>query len=246
MIEIIKGAFAAGEVKTFLIQGEYLEILEAAYPIDVAMLDRSGAQLSFMRNAEASYYSRPGRYEVVQVTSAQAQTVRIFVGSGDAGTRKTSGDVSVIDGARTRTLAGVAFAGFGSVGPLSANESYLQLWNPAGNTKQLNVRALRFGSSTATTFFVNFNSVELTTFQKKGKSKLSGGVESTSEIRSQISASSLPGFGELFIEACPVGITREIKIAEPIIVLPGFGLIVRTGTVNQDLYSNFEYYEEAI
>lgn len=96
MIEIIKAAFFAGEVKTFLMQGEYLEIIEAVYPIDVAMLDRSGVQLSVMRNAESSYFSRPGKYEVIQVTSSQAQIVRLFVGSGDAGTRRFSGQVSVL------------------------------------------------------------------------------------------------------------------------------------------------------
>lgn len=104
MIEIIRAAFNAGEIKTFLMQGEYLEILEAAFPVDVCMMDRSGAQLSIMRNAEASYFSRPGKYEAIQITSATAQTVRVFVGSGDAGMRRFTGDVKIIGGEDSKTL----------------------------------------------------------------------------------------------------------------------------------------------
>lgn len=152
MIEIIKANFFAGEVKTFLIQGEYVEILECAYPIDVAMMDRSGAQLSTMRNAEASYFSRPGKYEVIQVTSASAQTVRLFVGSGDAGTRRTSGDVSVIDGGKSRTLANTAFiASEGATGDATTAPA-VYLMNPAGSGRNIVVKSFRVSFSAAQSY----------------------------------------------------------------------------------------------
>lgn len=246
MIEPIKAAFTAGEVKTFMIQGEYLEVLEAAYPIDVVMMDRSGAQLSVMRNAEASYFSRPGRYEVVQVTSPQAQTVRIFIGSGDAGTRKTSGDVSVIDGGKSRTLAEIAFAGYGYVGAVAANLGNVQLWNPLDSGKNIVVETVRVFSATATLLYVGFNDAQLLTFDKKAKSKKTGGPESVADIRYEASAASIVGSGILYADMGPINQTRIITPEEPMIILPGYGLNVRTTAVNQDLAVNFEFYEDGI
>lgn len=246
MIEIIKAAFSAGEVKTFLIQGEYVEILEAAYPVDVAMMDRSGAQLSTMRNAEASYFSRPGKYEVIQVTSQSAQTVRLFVGSGDAGTRRTSGDVSVVDGGKSRTIAGIAFAGYGSSPGVTANYSHVQLWNPVGNGKKLVVESVRMGSAASTLFYLGFHNVQLAVFDKKARSKKSGGDDSSSDIRVEAAVSLIAGLGILFAEVGSLNISREIKPSEPIIIMPGYGLLVRTGGTNQDIFANFEFYEEAI
>jgi len=106
MIESLSMDFAEGEVKTFQMQGEYFELLECLYPVDVLLMQRDGAQLSSLKRAEASYFARPGRFETYTIYSPQAQTVRWLIGSGDAGTRKTAGDVSVID---TVTTAGAHY-----------------------------------------------------------------------------------------------------------------------------------------
>lgn len=246
MIEIIKAAFSAGEVKTFLIQGEYLEILEAAYPIDVAMMDRSGAQLSTMRNAEASYFSRPGKYEVIQVTSEKAQTVRLFVGSGDAGTRRTSGDVSVIDGGKSRTFANVAFSAVPSCGPVTGQQARCQLWNPAGSGKRLVISQIFVGSSFQNTLYLLGSNVALTALTGTlAVSKLIGGASGVAELRRDNTINTPVGnySGVLAVAGTSVS---GYKLTEPLVLNPGFGLMLWTTVVASDIYGTFEYIEESI
>lgn len=96
MIETIVQSFAAGEVKTFSVSGNYFELIDApSGGVDVILSDRSGGQLASMRNIGAGYFVRPGPYEVVQITSASAQSISFFVADGDAGTRRLSGNVTV-------------------------------------------------------------------------------------------------------------------------------------------------------
>lgn len=246
MIEIIKATFFAGEVKTFLMQGEYVEILEADYPIDVAMMDRSGAQLSTMRNAEASYFSRPGKYEVIQVTSSEAQTVRLFVGSGDAGTRRTSGDVSVIDGEKSRAMAGGAFVGSANTTALANQYPFCQLWNPANSGKNLVVNKVYVGSPSGMLMAVTKNTNALVsdlTASNAGSKKLGGAV----------------GVGEIRAESNAVPVTQVLRqiyviavqttMWEPkggVIVPPGFGLIVMGQAQAVTLVTDFEWFEEQI
>lgn len=251
MIEIIKAAFAAGEVKTFLIQGEYVEILEAAYPVDVAMMDRSGAQLSTMRNAEASYFSRPGKYEVIQVTSSAAQTVRLFVGSGDAGTRRTSGDVSVIDGEKSRTIGGGSYAGTPSAASDPANYGNVQLWNPAGSGKNLivtqcGITAILTGS---TAVYLFFSAIELITdlTASKASSKKSGGLIGSAKVKTQLRTASetLPN-GSLFSLSAKDSLQSNWPLKGPLVVTPGYGLNSSALTLSTQIQANFEWFEEAI
>lgn len=246
MIEIIKGSFFAGEVKTFLIQGEYVEILECAYPIDVAMMDRSGAQLSTMRNAEASYFSRPGKYEVIQVTSASAQTVRLFVGSGDAGTRRTSGDVSVIDGEKNRTLAGGMFTGnpFNAV-PVVDQYGVNQLWNPAASGKNLIVVASSVTGSSSQ-FHYAFGVAQVATDQtaiavinKKGD-----GVAGVAKTGYGNFAAIEPK--RLFGGGVTVNGLTNWPLRGALVVPPGYGLNCWDESVNHSIATNFEWFEEVI
>lgn len=248
MIEIISADFAAGEVKTFLIQGEYLEVIDAIYPIDVAMMDRSGAQLSTMRNAEASFFSRPGLYEVLQVTSDKAQKVRLFVGSGDAGTRRTSGVVQVVDGGKFRTLANVAFSGYASIIATAAIFSHVQLWN-SSTDKNIVIERVSFGSAVAGLFYFRGASVACTTLIGNAPSKMVDGAVSNAELRTQANAAFLGNAIPIYpwiIAAASVNNSQIYMPNEPIILPPGKGLILQAGLVNQDVYASFEFYEDKI
>ena len=245
MIEIIRATFLAGEVKTFLIQGEYLEILEAAYPVDVAMMDRSGAQLSTMRNAEASYFSRPGRYEVIQVTSAAAQTVRLFVGSGDAGTRRTSGDVSVIDGGKSRTAANRAFIASGYTTGTAGNLPIVQLWNPPGSVRNFVVKKIGWYSSTTGGITWAFQTASLLTPGgiPTGKSKMLGGANSAGLVQLG-NLAALPGVPMGGPTALVTFATYSFD--EPLIIPPGFGFSISHNSAATDIFGHFEYFEDSL
>ena len=244
MIEVISSAIAAGETKTFHIRGEYFEILEAAYPVDALMLGREGQQLSIMRNAEASYYSKPGAFASLQITSANAQVVRFFVGSGDAGTRKLSGVVQVVDGGKARTLANQAYMGAVTQAALASNRSVVGLLNLYGAQKYVSVKAYSLGATAAgvmnVSFYHNYLTNQLSPYPKLGGGN-SGGVKLTSS-NSPVSMAGLTLLDCFYVQAVQ---TVYRVLQEPIVLKPGMGIVIEsTGTC--DITAGFEWVEESI
>lgn len=249
MIEIISGAWAAGETKTFQIAGQYIEILDAQYSCDVVLMDRTGSQQSFMRGAEASFFTRPGGgFETVQITSAQAQTIRVFVGSGDAGTRRISSTVQVVDGGRARTLAGAAFCASFGIGPPAGEYSLVQLFNPAGSGVRMMIKSYMPAIGLAGGAVVGFQAVELATTAQIIESKLCNGAPSKAKLRvSSNGARQLPGargYVDYMLLQAASSMLRVME--EPIVLVPGFGIAVECHTQGAQLNATFEWTEEAI
>lgn len=94
-LEIVPVVFAAGESKLFHLGGAYFEIIDAPDPVDVVLTDKNGVQRGVMRNAEASFYIKNTGYDTIQLTSATAQTIRFAFGSSEAGTRRSTGSVTI-------------------------------------------------------------------------------------------------------------------------------------------------------
>lgn len=94
-IEIVSVTFGAGDSRLFALTGEYFEIIEAPTPVDVVLSDFNGSQRARMSQASASFYSKGVKFGVIQITSAGAQTIRFAYGTGETGTRRSSGSVTV-------------------------------------------------------------------------------------------------------------------------------------------------------
>lgn len=250
MIEIIGGAFAAGETKTFQINGEYLELLEAQYPCDVMLMDRSGAQLSIMRNSEVSFFSKPsGGFQSIQVTSAQAQVIKFFVGSGDAGTRRTSGVVQIVDGEKARTLAGGMFAGAGAFPASAGNYTLIQLWNPAGTGRNVILSQISFSAnaSTAVDVYGTPTIAASDVSADRLANKLIGSGRGAAQVRAESNTNPF---------VFPYGIAYSGFVTASgmvywtprggLVIRPGFGLNVRAAAAGIQISANFEWQEETI
>ncbi|WP_137860557.1 hypothetical protein [Variovorax sp. 3P27G3] len=246
MIEIIEGAWAAGETKTFMLQGEYFEVLDAQYPLTVYMMDRQGAQLSTMKNAEASFFSKPGRFECVQVYSAQAQYLRAFIGSGDAGTRRISSTVQVIDGERARTNAGVMFAGTATPNPVAGQRARAQLWNPIGTAKRLIVSRIVLSAGSVQTLNVTSSmAAEANDVTASlAANKLLGGPAPAAQLRHGNNAVGVAT--SMFGVTLAAGGVFDWKPAGVIVVPPGTGLLIGANDLNSSMSVNYEWFEEAI
>lgn len=94
-IEIVSAVFAVGESRIFALSGNYFEIIDAPNPVDVVLSGVSGARSALMRQAGASFYSKNVDFAVIQITSANNQTIRFAYGSGEIGTRRATGSVSI-------------------------------------------------------------------------------------------------------------------------------------------------------
>ncbi len=129
-IEIISATFAAGESRLFALSGTYFEVIEAVASIDVLLSDSNGAQNARMTQAGSSFFSKGSPFGVVQITSATAQTIRFAYGSGETGTRRSTGVVSIdnFQGAYSQAQATVTNA---SAALLAANAArrYLLIQN---------------------------------------------------------------------------------------------------------------------
>lgn len=246
MIDVLNGSWAAGETKTFHVNGSYFEILECAYPIDVKLLDRNGAVRSDMRQAEASFYSEGLEFATIQITSVLAQNIRSFYGDGTAGTRRTSGVVSIVDGGKSRTMAGSAFMGYaGSAGVTGVSYGANQLWNPAGSNVNLIVEQIIQFTDTACSVLSVQENAPLSNFRLKGISKKSNGLDGIGELRFE--AKAVRPTNGYFSNAYQALMVQSSKLTEPIIVMPGYGLSCYiTAQLTAGITSSFEWFEELI
>lgn len=94
-IELVSVTFNAGESRLFAVSGEYFEVIDAPNPVDVLLSDFNGAQRARMNQAAASFYSKGVQYGVIQITSASSQTIRFAYGTGETGTRRSTGVVTI-------------------------------------------------------------------------------------------------------------------------------------------------------
>lgn len=249
MIEIIDGTWAAGETKTFHIIGEYLELLDAQYPCDVYLMDKSGAQLSIMKKCEASFFSKPtGGFSTVQITSADAQYLRFFVGSGDAGTRRISSTVQVVDGGRARTVGGQAFMLAGGSTGVAGNMSGGVLWNPLGSGVRAILKAYGVSVQQAMIVSVAYALVNpYATPANFGNSKLAGGNKAKSRIYAG-SAAATQVVPTQFWDYLPFAAAGSVgkTLQEPVVLNPGSGILFEGNALNATLNFTLEWVEESI
>jgi hypothetical protein len=252
MIELINATFAAGEQKDFVIAGGRFEVIDALFPVDVFLLDASGAQLSVMRSAEASFFSVPkGGFKHIQIKSSQAQTVRFLVGSGDAGTRRAAGTVSLVAGTSVtsqdyakvaRPLAGAAYSAY-----LIANNAgaapKVQLWNPVGSGKTLLVTGLLIQTSAIDGVKLMAGTLQYGTANPNApQPKLIGGAASVALARYDNSGA--VGDGPLlWTRTIPAATWVDWGITEPFVIPPGAGLNVNANGLTGICEAVYQFYE---
>ncbi|NUO87669.1 MAG: hypothetical protein HOQ37_16370 [Cupriavidus sp.] len=172
----------------------------------------------------------------------------LMIGSGDFFDRRISGTVDVIDGAKARTLGGIAFSGYAASAAVAAQYSRLQLWNPAGSGKRLVVESVTqmTGSTGANGITMGFNAVALTTAIAFGLCKRSGVADSTAgQLRSDSTAAAAGAFN-MMGSSLPASNTYQQKPVEPVLLEPGYGLVMQGASVNIAVSGMFEWYEEPV
>ena len=248
---------AANEAREAAITGEYFELRNALFPIKlVELLDKSGGVIARLDNPEQSDFVKPGHYETVRITNGPtAQTVKHFYGTGDAGSRRTSGlvridgssDVSVIDGAKARTIAQDAFAiDLFSVGA-AGQYPVAQLWNPVGSGRRIVVEQYCLSSAFGGAVAAMFSEVMLPVAPAKvPTNKRSDGRASVVLARTESAVVYPAGRGLLGYFVAANGGTPIFKMSSPVVINPGSSLIFAHGSVAASVLANVEYFEELI
>jgi hypothetical protein len=246
-LELFTVPIAAGGQSRFELAGDYFEIIESQYPVTVLLEDRNGAQIGRMGGAEASYFLRDTPFKAITITSAQAQTVRIAFGSGEAGTRRTSGVVQVVDGNRSRTIAGGSFMWRPT--SLGANFNHAQLWNPPGSGKNIVIDAFFLTSSLAGALSVCRNAAQIANAAPNPvqNALLNGGGAAVAVPRTEsMAALTLSScLGTALVQANS-SFDFSSVLKRPVIVPPGAGLVFLSEVAGSTLSGSVSFFEETI
>lgn len=178
---------------------------------------------------------------------AKAATItgRVVIGMAVLDDDRITGEVSVIDGLKAKTLANDAFVASPYQAAVAAQYSHVELWNPAASGIDVMISQFSVRSATAGVIGVAFHNAALTTLRGAATSKLYGGAAGLSEAREQANGASLGGNSILTFNISANGM-QTVILKEPIVLVPSSGLLVRHGTVNADIGANLEFGEESV
>jgi hypothetical protein len=169
----------------------------------------------------------------------------IVVSDGTFVDDRTTGEVSIVDGEAAKTRSNIAFMAFGSLSGVAAQCSAVEIWNPAGSGKRLIVSDLIASSASQSAAAINKITA---TMGAAGvpQSKLINATGSTAVAKVGASnVAAVPGvtIENQFIQAYQP-FARAYK--QPIVIEPGFGIVVWNTLVNSSLVASVQFTEEVI
>ncbi|MES2482969.1 MAG: hypothetical protein V4609_13300 [Pseudomonadota bacterium] len=229
---------AAGGSQVILAEGSFVRIMAATSEVNLTI---DGVGPFGPIAAGQGFRDRPFKRIVISDASGAANVGSVIVADNDFVDQTLLGTVSVIDGGKLLTLAQKTFATRLSVAG-SGNYTAIQLWNPAGSGKRLVMRQfVGFNNGTNTNdMYCGLTATQLTLLSGNGKSKLSGGADSTAQVRYQNPvgvATGLAQTGVMFVKV-------PVSDSEPYVIKPGYGFVIQTEDVNATLKVGMTWIEE--
>lgn len=168
----------------------------------------------------------------------------LVIGEGRLDDNTLSGTVNVLDGGKARTLNNSAYMATTFAGPVAAQFSRVQLWNPAGSGIRSIVESVEMmGVAAQVAGVLQGNVGQLTTLYGQGQPKLIGGSQSISQVREDTTATGNVGATIASMTVQAYG-SQLIVFKEPIVVPPGYGLTLYATFTNAQMGANFEWFEE--
>lgn len=181
-------------------------------------------------------------------TTGAANLVRVLVADANFVDDRITGEVSVIDGSRAITMSGRAFmaAVFNTSAAAAGTYPHAQVFNPAGSTKNLIFKSIE-GTLNGTTgpldFMLTQTQIAAATGGANVVSKKAGGPV-TVAVPAMENRAALLAATNSYVGFPLANVPVLFKPNEPIIVTPGWGLVVRCSTPATWLGANFDFYEE--
>lgn len=178
---------------------------------------------------------------------AKAQPIlgQLLVGDGFFDDNRISGSVEVIDGGKSRTLAGAAFMGGVQGGSVAAQYTHVQVWNPAASGKNVIVESVTYSSGGNGGIYIRTNAAALANLTGNGPAKLANGAASAAELR-YASLGAFQGGGNMLVLNLAAGQFSTFNFKEPVVLKPGNGILVIQTIGGNDVNAAFEWYEESV
>jgi hypothetical protein len=170
----------------------------------------------------------------------------LVIADGTFSDHRVVGTVEVIDGGKNRTLSGAAFIIAMYQGPVAAQYSAVQLFNPATSKKNTVIEKMYVSSATAQFLKIGSNMVANAAPAGNAPAKKIGGAQSLAQYIVSSAVGAPAGFAFLVQIQVQASQALVIEFREPIILPPGYGLNVIGGAVNTDVNASIEFYEDGV
>ncbi len=176
-------------------------------------------------------------------SAAGEVTAKLYVGlNTEASSSKVGGAVSIVDDGLARTLGLSSIIGGDGMTASAGNYSSLQLWVRPESTKKIIVQRVLASAAVACDLGISRSSVALANITGSMNYKDFSTAVAPSNIDIRYEASAAPKAG-YFVQV-GAGVPVEFGFTDPIVLVPGTGLIVGSQVVNVGINSLFEGYLE--
>lgn len=227
---------------TLLVEGSYYRILSSSGALEVKRDGGSGVGPIYAGQGERDQEFK--RITLVDKTGA-INSGYIIISDGTFVDDRITGEVSVVDGNKARTLSDSVFMGRVAAAGVAAQTTHCQLWNPAGSGKNIVVQQFSGSTGALDSILFCFTTTQLLNTYGTGKSKKNGVTASTGILKYENLAAPLPtDFLQLSTAANVT--TQPYKFTEPLIITPGNGVVAKNGSVNVSLSLSIEWSEDVI
>lgn len=226
--------------------GTFFLIDTAAFPVAVEFFGAGNIKRDEeLEGGQAGDYVTPENgFASFRITSALAQSVKVYVGRGRVGRFRLYGEVSVIDGGKARSIANSAFLGVCGLTAAAAQYPHCQLFNPAASGKRVIVSQVIFSSGSGQQVQAVFYNTACATAVRAITSKLNGGAAGAGLLRTESNAVQLGGTDTHWDLIATANTPFLVPLREPIVLGEGQGIVVRGLTPQTALTAVFECTEE--
>ena len=231
-------SLAAGAAQSFDVVGTFVKYQSGTGLIRVRMSMGEYVDLLPGQGVFSVNYTR----FTVTDRSGVSNVGALLAGDFDFRDSRITGVVSILDGGQDRTRSGVTFLGGVNCAGVAGQYSSMQLWNPVGSGKIAVVQSLYASSAFAGSASLKRYATILPSQNTPAQSKMAGLPNSVMLMR----YGTLAGFvgdGTYGAKYMAANGQAEFKFAEPIILVPGQGLMVQSALA-QDMVTYFEYFEQ--
>lgn len=238
-------AMAAGAPQVLPVSGTYFRILSCTGSVYIRLQD--GSIAGPFAAGQGLKNQKFDALILIDASGAANKGVIIIAGADFVDDRIT-GEVSVIDGEKARTLAGSMLSAAPFKVASAAQLAMVQIWNPS-TTKNLILSQISYVSTVANG--VNIYSIAATLATDitgvSAGNKLLGGAFGIAQIRADYQAA-LPVFANNLLHADNLVAfqNQPWKPTGNIVVKPSTGLVISATVVNTQISANFEWFEETI
>lgn len=215
--------------------------------------DRGGADLTMEPGDSVKLPQEVAQFTVENADGEAPIRGVLIAGMGEFASDRVIGTVSVIDAARDRTMAGISFMALVFQAEDAGKYSVVQVWNPVGNIRRAVVRAFSVGMGGQGAFGVRIMNTPLANAASPAQgnsphpiNKYGGRGVSSMESRVETMVA-IPAGDQIYGGRLGAEQTSEwIKLVEPIIIDPGYGLAVVCTALNTRINMNMDFVEELL